>query len=778
MMRRFRPEIFDLGVADLTAQLGPAAALACVAMIDDHVLNRDRLDQLVAWCAKNVPRDDVIITLTEMGAGRGNRPDGALVHCEWHWVPGERSRAAWRQLYDQRAEGEGEQGWIEPLCEALGLASDALISRVGDWLVTHGRASAGDVALMASGRYVGPTRLALLSALTWSGAEHADGAQAAKKPRQLIERDRTLVDAIRRALHAKDGLEALAALRSRVVHDGARAIIEYLVDCAQRGSRHPRVSTVERYLDYVAILTAPRFSAITSMTGEAISAALQDAVAAVPQETTDHHRRRHLQQALEMMHDSVWLEGAPKVEGHVRATLLSEAQWCWLLRRWCADNADLGSMAAGLMLLLLLGRLGLRSEEAEQLRLCDIDDRAVRVRPTVRSAGSQLQSGHKLKTKNAVRRIPLMPYLTEGEFEFVRSFVSYLRAVHGDQATSPVLALMLMGGGGLGHFDEWLKLRMRDLTGEPGAGRHRLRHVAITRAHALLLEPEAYAAHLCSLSVEEVRLRRCQALQGQSPQACWRRFCGHAEGGEVGFDYVHDAEIKALWRRLPCRPLPQPGEEPPWPPLPIGPEALLPLLRLHRDQPTLEWPQGVKKHVQSWARASLRVGMRRRLRSAKLLFRLDDHPALPLPVSLTGMAEVALSNSLSMLKRSACDASTALAAVQWGLAHMGDRHRPGVLYADPLALAAHMPFWSAIDCTRVVAVSNERGQPGHAWVDACPACASLKQLSMDECYSVRLQPSTDCPGSTFGLLNTQLFVAAVWFETEEQQREQSRSSAG
>lgn len=772
MMRRFRPEIFDLDVADLATQLGPAAALACVAMSEDLVLNRDRLDQLVVWCAKNSPRDDVIITLTEIGAGRGNRLDDTLVHCEWHWVPGERSRAAWRQLYGQRAEGEGDHGWIEPLCEALDLASASLIPRVGDWLVTHGRASAGDVALMASGRYVGPTRLALLSALTWSGAEHADGSQITKTPRQLIERDRTLVDAIRRALHAKGGLAELAALRSRVVHEGAHAVIEYLLDCAQRGSRHPRLSTVERYLDYVAVLTAPRFSAINSMTADAIGAALHDAVAAVPQEKTDHLRHQHLQRALEMVHASIRLEGAPTVEGHVRATLLSEAQWFWLLRRWCADNADVGSTAAGMMLLLLLGRLGLRSEEAEQLRLCDIDDRAVRVRPTTRSDDSELQSGHRLKTKSAVRRIPLMPYLTGGEFEFVRSLVSYLKAVHGDQATSPFLALLLMGGGGLGHFDEWLKLRMRDLTGEPGAGRHRLRHVAITRAHALLLEPEAYAAHLCSLSVEEVRLRRYQALQGQSPQACWRRFCGHAEGGAIGYDYVHDAEVKALWRLLPCRPLPPPGDEPPWPPLPIGPEALLPLLRLHRDQPALEWPQAVKKDVQSWASASLRVGMRRRLRSAKFLFRLDDHPALPLPVPLTGMAGVALSTSLGALKRSAVDASTALAAVQWGFAHMGDRHRPGVRYAEPSALAAHMPFWSAIDCTRVVAVRNERGQPGHAWVDACPACASIKQLAMDECYSVRLLPSTDCPGSTFGLLATLLFVAAAWFEAEAQQRKQ------
>lgn len=751
-----------MAAPDLVAAVGWEGALAFCAMTESLILTEERIGVVLNWCrdqaclldeTKKVP----LLSFTAANASRGNRRSATGCTLEWHWIAGPRALAIWR------AGPAPEQGWREPLAAWIGVAESDVVDEITRWLAHSGCHAPATVACAAADAlYVGPIR-AMWDALWSSASVVYKKVTERSNPRRAGAQQSALMKAVRRAMQSPDAIDALDAVATTCGHDGTVAICHFLSHRIIQSRKAVRLSTLERYLAYVAPMTAAIFADMSTMTRPQICALLPQAMAD-GQEVTAELRLRHISQLLDLSEqrqqiassglqfDDEDVVAEEKSSAHVRATLLSEHQWQALLSMWCEQHSGWYG-AAGVIYILLCARLGLRADEARHLRLCDVGDEVLRVKPWRKKTDAGV-SNFLGKTARARRRLCVAPLLTPAEHGFWTGYVRCMQAIFGKDSDRPLLKIgeprQLRG------MTEWLGSRLRAITGQGGAGSHRLRHHALTRLRIILMEPPELAARFCSLSVEELLARRNQLLNGgrSSPQAVWRQYSGHSDTGLSGFDYWHGQDLVVAWRLYPQQVVfPKPGPAPIWPKIAPTPLFVLPLLALYR-QGGCELPVELEL-LEEWRQRASRLVTRRRKRGGGKLFALDGHPTLPLP-TVTPRIEQYLEDRFCHYVAIGVSAPDQLVEL---CQHLSTVDRPGVRFRRLGDLKRLWPVLCELAMFQVVVDPDRRGRPVRDWRFDGFVPFEFEGNDDQRC-TLRLQPALSY--GVFACLNALLWVLMVW----------------
>lgn len=753
-----------MAAPDLVAAVGWEAALAFCVMTESLILTEERIEVVLNWCreqgclvdeAKKVP----VVTFTADSPSRGNQRKKGVCTLEWHWIAGPRALAIWR------AGPAPEQGWREPLAAWLGVAAPDVVGEITRWLAHSGCHAPATVACAAADSlYVGPIR-AMWDALWKPAPPVYKRRRVPSSSRKQGSQQKDFMAAVRRALKSSEVVDALDEVATTCGHDGTVAICVFLTHRIRQSRKRVRCSSLERYFAYVAPLTAADFFDMSTMTRQQIFELLPKVMAeGVETTVTYHHRDRHIRQLLDLCEQrqqivSSGLQSddqdvvAEKNRGdHVRATILGEHQWQALLSMWCEQHGGWYG-AAGVIYILLCGRLGLRREEARHLRLCDVDDHVLRVKPyrTMTNAGV---SSFLVKTPRARRRLCVAPLLTAAEHAFWTGYVRCMQAIFGKDSDRPLLKIGEPRQ--LGDMTAWLGARLDAITGLDGGGTHRLRHQALTRLRMILMEPPELAARFCSLSVEALLARRNQLLNGgrSSPQAVWRQYSGHSDTGLSGFDYWHGQDLVVAWRLYPQQVVfPKPGPAPIWPKIAPTPIFVLPLLALYR-QGGCELPVEPEL-LEEWRQRAERLVTHRRTRGGGKLFALDGHPTLPLP-TVTSRIQQYLEHRLCHYEAIGVSAPDHLFEL---CRHLSSVDRPGFHFRRLGDLKRLWPFLCNLGMFQVVVDPDRRGQRVRDWRFDGFVRFEFEGDDDQRC-TLRLQPALSY--GVFACLNALLWVLMVW----------------
>lgn len=667
------------------------AKLALLAMADG-VLTPTRLGDLLAHLAELPTPVTSPLCLTTMQPVAGNAyRDGSLT-LEWRWWPSTAARDHWRTLSTAKVPPlPSVDHIIAELAMDLGVAPNSVFAHVAKLLVLSGKFSPGWIARQQEDRYAIPVTHAVIPRLLGMACCPQKGVATSRgglfcRMRNEPVRARALRIALR--LH---GPTAMAAFCEHP-HDGVVVIATYLT---HRSGDGLAPATYKNLLEMMLPLTGDTFEDCLSGTRAELVSLCEELLTATPQLSTDK-RRAVMQSAIasvvaagRLADDDHQPDANDRRRLRVRAIALAEWQWRLLLREWRASEPGWYG-AAGLILLLLWGRAGLRLEESLSIRLADASDDAVLFRATSRYRG---------KTRNAPRRVPLKDLLLPDELCLWQQFLVFQRSLLSGVATlKHVSSPLLMSADGCVPMagvkvSRWASAMVSLLAGVAVGGAHALRHVAITRLSVLLQAPLPVAAAWCSLSEADVLARRYALTDGGSidAEALIRAVNGHAIMGDAGEVYRQDGELIPALSSSEFH-LPAAGAFPELPDvlLPAGagstPDlALMPAMilaaHLGKAGELGAWPH-------NWLAAAARVSKRRRHKGGPFWV-LDESTRMPL-ITHQWQREVAISGLHSLTALPVSDVRTLAERVR---SSMCGPDRPGIRYGSPAELKAEIGLW-------------------------------------------------------------------------------------
>ncbi len=668
------------------------ARLALLAMADG-VLTPTRLGDLLAHVAEQPTPVTSPLCLTTMQPVAGNAyRDGSLT-LEWRWWPSAAACDHWRTLSTANVPPlPSVDQIIAELAIDLGVVPKGVFAHMAGFLVRSGKFSPGWIARQQEDRYAIPVTHAVIPRLV--GMECCPQKGVATSSRGVfcgrMRNDPVLARELRIALtlHGPTGMAAFC----EHPHDGVVVIATHLTHRANDGLAP---ATYRNLVETLLPLTREEFEACLSGTRAELVALCEELLTATPQRSTDS-RRAVMHSAIasavaagRMEDDSFHPDTKARRRLRVRAIALAEWQWRLLLREWrTVEHGWYG--AAGLILLLLWGRVGLRLEESLSIRLADASDDAVIFRATSRYRG---------KTRNAPRRIPLKQLLLPDELCLWQQFLVFQRSLLSGVAKLQHLSspLLLSADGHVPvsgvRVSRWVSGMINLLAGVAVGGAHALRHIAITRLSALLQAPLPVAAAWCSLSEADVRARRAALTDGGSidAEALIRAINGHAIMGDAGEVYRQDGELTLALSRGEVS-LPAAGAFPELPEMlpPAGagstPDvALMPAMILAAH---LGEPAELGSWAQNWLAAAARVTTRRR-RKGGPFWVLDESTRMPL-ITHQWQREVAIAGLHSL---TALPISNVRRLAERVRAAMCGPDRPGIRYCTPAELKKEIGLW-------------------------------------------------------------------------------------
>ncbi|WP_220719129.1 hypothetical protein [Agarivorans litoreus] len=225
----------------------------------------------------------------------------------------------------------------------------------------------------------------------------------------------------------------------------------------------------------------------------------------------------------------------------INAGYINDVQWMHLFEALTkAQSSPMAALQTGVFI-IIMNRLGLRTQEAVNLRIKDVahhDELGIQVRASF---------DHSLKTQQATRELPTV-LIPEAERHWVNALINLRVAQYGADSQQPLFDISLDS-----VIDD-AGAQLRALTGNEHCSCYTFRHCAFSRLALILFASNALIKRYTGISTDEIKAIRL-ALTGSedanatNAQQVFNRLAGHADY-QVGLHHYRHFEHEQMTESL------------------------------------------------------------------------------------------------------------------------------------------------------------------------------------------------------------------------------------